>query len=316
MKEQTNTLDLSAFRVKPFLRWAGGKTQLLPVINEKLPKEVKDGTITRYVEPFLGGGAVLFHLLQHYPIEEAFVYDINKDLINVYQTIKDNVEPLITLLQEKEAKYLSLSNEERKEMFYSVRQIFNKENEDIFQERTTSFRIHRAAMFIFLNKTCFNGLFRVNKKGFFNVPYGGYRKNQTITNARNLKNVHILLQRVVLKEGNYADAATTITPNTFVYFDPPYRPLTKTSTFTAYDKNSFTDENQKELASFFFDCHHHGAKLMLSNADPQNVNKDDFFFYDLYEKEGITISSVQALRTINSKANKRGKINELLITNY
>ncbi|MEH7336380.1 Dam family site-specific DNA-(adenine-N6)-methyltransferase, partial [Neobacillus drentensis] len=168
---------------KPFLKWAGGKTQLLPVINRYLPKELKEGKIKRYIEPFVGSGAVLFYLLQNYNIEEALIWDINPELITVYEVIKnyEGVEKLIDLLREKEIEFLRLEKEERKNYYINIRNEFNRNLNGFDFRNFGDHKIERAAQFLFLNKTCFNGLFRVNKKGHYNVPMGDY-KNPTICN--------------------------------------------------------------------------------------------------------------------------------------
>ena len=173
--------------------------------------------------------------------------------------------------------------------------------------------VKRASEFIFLNRTCFNGLYRVNKNGKFNVPCGKY-KNQTICDAKNLRNLSKLLQNVVFEYGDYKKCIKYIDTNTFVYFDPPYRPLSITSGFTSYTKEDFNDENQKELADFYKELDLKNAKLMLSNSNPKNTNKEDNFFEDIYK--GFNINEVSAKRMINSKAQGRGEISELLITNY
>jgi len=299
--------------IKPFLKWAGGKTQLLEEIDANLPKELKEGKIKRYIEPFVGSGAVLFHLLSHYNIENAYILDINPELINVYTVIKNDVEALITILEQKELEFLSKEKDERKEYYYKVRKSFNTDLEKFNFHDYTSDNIKRAAQFIFLNKTCFNGLFRVNKSGQFNVPMGDY-KNPTICNAENLRASSQALQKVEIIEGDYTKSAQFVNEDTFVYFDPPYRPLNESSSFTSYSKFDFTDKEQEELARYFKKLDKLNIKLMLSNSDPKNINPNDNFFDNLYS--GYKIRRVSAKRSINSKGAKRGQINELLITNY
>lgn len=301
--------------VKPFLKWAGGKSQLLKVIESRFPEELKKGKIKKYVEPFIGSGAVLFHVFKHYDVKEFYIYDINPELINVYNSIKYSINELISLLNEKEKRFLPLNQEERKVMYYDLREKFNNDLASINFNEVNNKNVERASEFIFFNRTCFNGLFRVNKKGFFNVPMGVYKRPK-ICDAENLKKVHLVLQNVEIYLGDYKCCEKIVDEETFVYFDPPYRPLNQTSAFTSYSKYSFTDENQKELANFFFELNKKNAKLMLSNSDPHNIDKNDDFFHDLYGKEGIEIESVQATRMINSKGTGRGKISELLIRNY
>lgn len=294
--------------VKPFVKWAGGKNSLISQITKYYPLELKNGKIERYVEPFVGGGAVLIDILQKYNVKEAYAFDINKDLINCYNVIKENVEDLIKELEIKEKVFLELENEDRQVYFYNIRKEYNsyKINED-------ELNIKRAGEFIFLNRTCFNGLYRVNKNGEFNVPCGKY-KNPCICDANNLRKLSLLIKNVIFQYGDYAKSEKYIDNNTFVYFDPPYRPLSMTSGFTSYTKENFNDENQKELANFFRKLDKKDAKLMLSNSNPKNTNKDDDFFEEIYK--GFNINEVSAKRMINANGNGRGEISELLITNY
>lgn len=301
---------------KPFLKWAGGKTQLLPKIDAALPhKELNNGTLKKYVEPFVGSGAVLFHILEKYPqISEIYINDINIDLINVYVTIKINVLSLISILDKIEKEYLPLEHEQRKEYYYKIRKIFNDTQiDEKYVYSNNDIAINRAAQFIFLNRTCFNGLYRVNKKGEFNVPMGQY-KNPKICNTPLLKSVHRALQKVSIYSGDYKNTESVIDNSSFVYFDPPYRPITTSSNFTSYSSNGFDDANQIELSNYFNLLNNKGAYLMLSNSDPKNVDHNDNFFDDLYKS--FNINRVNATRRINSNASKRGVITELLITNY
>ena len=294
--------------VKPFVKWAGGKGSLLPQLNKFYPLELKNETIDKYVEPFVGGGAVLINILQKYKVKEAYAFDINIDLINCYNIIKVNVDKLIKDLSKKETQFLKLNLEERKKYFYDIRKEYNsyriKENEQ---------NIKRAVEFIFLNRTCFNGLYRVNKSGDFNVPFGRY-KNPTICDADNLRNLSHLIKNVLFQYGDYKKSEKYIDNNTFVYFDPPYRPLSTTSAFTSYTKEDFNDENQEELADYFKRLDKKNAKLMLSNSNPKNTDEDDNFFEDIYN--GFYINEIFVKRMINANENGRGEISELLITNY
>jgi DNA adenine methylase len=293
--------------IKPFVKWAGGKGSLISQLTNFYPFELENGTIKKYVEPFVGGGAVLIDILQKYDVEEAYAFDINKDLINCYNVIKQDVETLIEKLNEKEKEFLNIELENRQEYFYKIRSEYNS------YKIEDNLDVKRASEFIFLNRTCFNGLYRVNKNGEFNVPCGKY-KNPTICDAKNLRNLSKLLQNVVFEYGDYKKCFKYIDTNTFVYFDPPYRPLSITSGFTSYTKEDFNDENQKELADFYKELDLKNAKLMLSNSNPKNTNKEDNFFEDIYK--GFNINEVSAKRMINSKAQGRGEISELLITNY
>lgn len=293
--------------IKPFIKWAGGKGSLISQLADFYPVELKDGVIEKYVEPFVGGGAVLIDILQKYEIKEAYAFDINRDLINCYNVIKQEVESLIQELGRKEEEYLKLEMESRKKYFYAVRKEYNS------YKLTESLNAKRASEFIFLNRTCFNGLYRVNKNGEFNVPCGKY-KNPTICDSKNLRNLSQLLKNVVFEYGDYKQSSQFVNSNTFVYFDPPYRPLSITSGFTSYTKEDFDDDKQKELAKYYKELDLKNAKLMLSNSNPKNTNKEDNFFEEIYI--GFNINEVSAKRMINSNSKGRGEISELLITNY
>lgn len=294
--------------VKPFIKWAGGKGSLIPQLKRFYPFDINNIKIDKYVEPFIGGGAVLINILQKYDIKEAYAFDINLDLINCYNTIKSNVEELINELDKKEKEFLLLEAKEKEKYFYKIRDEYNS-----YQIEENEVNVKRASEFIFLNRTCFNGLYRVNKNGKFNVPCGKY-KNPTICDSNNLRNLSYLIKNVTFKYGDYKKSEEYIDSKTFVYFDPPYRPLSNTSGFTSYTKEDFNDENQKELAKYFRLLSDKDAKLMLSNSNPKNTNKDDNFFEEIYK--GFYINEISAKRMINSNVKGRGEISELLITNY
>ena len=293
--------------VKPFVKWAGGKGQLLSEIEKYYP--FGDGNITKYAEPFVGGGAVLFDILSKYDLEAVYISDINEDLINAYRVIRDEIYEIVDMLQAMQDEFLPINDEERRKYYIAKRDYFNTlkvcDDEGI--------NIAKAALMIFLNKTCFNGLFRVNKKGAFNVPMGAY-KNPMICDEANLRAVSEKLQNVTIVCGDYRDSADFIDEHTFVYFDPPYRPLTATSSFTAYTENLFNDEEQIELARFVDAMDKKGAKIVVSNSDPKNANEEDEFFDEIYALH--TIRRVEASRMINSNSSARGKIKELLISNF
>ena len=293
--------------VKPFLKWAGGKGQLLKEIEEYYPFENRK--ITKYAEPFIGGGAVLFDILSKYDLEEIYISDINSELINTYRVIRDNVDKTIELLTKYQSEYIPCDKEERKCYYMAKRLRFNNlkinGNDDV--------NIEKAALMIFLNKTCFNGLYRVNKKGLFNVPMGSY-KNPMICDEDNLRAVSEKLQKVTVVCGDYKKSTEFIDAKTFVYFDPPYRPITDTANFTAYTENLFNDDEQIELAKFVDEMGNKGAKIVISNSDPKNSNKNDDFFDNIYS--AYKIKRVEATRMINSKSEARGKIKELLISNF
>lgn len=294
--------------VKPFVKWAGGKSQLLPDIRKKYPSELGK-TITKYCEPFVGGGAVLFDVLSNYAIEDVFVNDINEELINSYIQIKSHLQDLIVALTFLQENFWPLNTYQRKEYYYEKREYFNylKANND------DAVNIEKAALFIFLNKTCFNGLFRVNKRGFFNVPMGAYKK-PLICDINNLTTINYFLKNVTINCGDYRNCFKFIDKNTFVYIDPPYRPLTQTASFTSYAESSFDDKEQKELGAFVDSITEKEASVIVSNSDPKNSKEEDAFFDDLYSKYNIT--RITAKRMINCNGASRGNVSELLISNF
>ena len=268
-----------------------------------------DKKITKYAEPFVGGGAVLFDILSKHDLKEVYISDINAELINTYRIIRDNIDELISMLAAMQSEFVPMDMEYRKAYYLSKRERFN----DLKVNGNESVNIEKAALMIFLNKTCFNGLYRVNKKGLFNVPMGSY-KNPLICDEGNLRAVSEKLQNVMIMRGDYRESATFINANTFVYFDPPYRPITNTASFTAYTENLFNDEEQIELARFVDDMHRKGAKIVISNSDPKNSNTEDEFFDNIYSSHKI--KRVEATRMINCNSEARGKIRELLISNF
>ena len=292
---------------KPFIKWVGGKGQLLPEINKLYPIELGK-TINKYAEIFIGGGAVLFDILSKYKLDEVYISDKNLELINAYKSIRDNIDILIKSLKEMEEEYIPLDDENRKIYYYEKRQKYNKLKINIEENN-----IEKASLFIFLNKTCFNGLYRVNKKGEFNVPMGAY-KNPKICDKENLKNVAMALKNVKIIYADYRESESFIDEKTFVYIDPPYRPLNTSSSFTSYTENDFSDKEQIELAEYIDLLNKKKAKIVISNSDPKNNNIDDNFFDELYKN--YNINRVKATRMLNSNASLRGAINELLITNY
>ncbi len=308
---EEQTIHTSA---RPFLKWAGGKGQLLDSIERRLPVQVKQsGIIPRYVEPFLGGGAVFFYLQDQYDIGESVLIDLNRELIIGYWVIQQDTEALIQQLETLESRFLAMDQPERKSYFYQIRDTYNQQMLEFDYEIYNHEWIERATYLIFLNKTCYNGLFRQNQQGEFNVPYGRY-VNPTICDAGNLRAVHTALQDATIICDTFTAAGDYVDAQTFVYFDPPYRPLNATSSFTGYFKEDFDDESQRELAEFYQAMDQRDAWLLLSNSDPQNEDPEDTFFDDLYGK--FDIERVPAKRSINSKGDKRGNISEILIRNY
>ena len=290
---------------KPFLKWAGGKTQLIAEIEKNLPASVIHKKFI-YIEPFVGSGAVLFWMLNNFPqIEKAVINDINEDLINTYRTIKSTSKELISVLEILQEEYHSLdsSADKKKEYYYQKRELFNNRQ----QEST----IH-SALFIFLNRTCFNGLYRVNRKNEFNVPIGSYQK-PTICDKSNLLSVSELLQKVELLCGDFEQTVHFSDSNSLFYFDPPYKPLSETSKFNAYAKDEFNDNEQIRLKKFCDQLDSLGYSWLLSNSDVKSKNANDDFFDELYAN--YQIKRVDAKRSINSNPDKRGLLKELLITN-
>lgn len=292
---------------KPFLKWAGGKGQLLNKFEEMYPQELINDKIDLYIEPFVGGGSVLFDVLQKYKVKKAVIVDLNKELINCYRCIKADVNELINHLKTLQSEFLPLSDENRKDYFLKVRNRYNEIH------LNGKYDFEKAADFIFLNKTCFNGLYRVNSKGKFNVPFGKY-KNPLICDSENLILISKLLQNVEIRFGDYSICEEYIEGKTFIYFDPPYRPLIENSSFVGYDKSGFNDDNQKELAEFVKKIDKQNCLVMLSNSDPKNTNPNDNFFDELYK--GFDIDRIFAKRMINCQADKRGDITEIVVRNY
>lgn len=288
---------------RPFIKWVGGKTQLLPEIRQRYPEN-----ITRYCEPFVGGGAVLFDVLQKFHPNEVLINDINPELINLYENIRNNCEPLIQLLEHFQTEYLETPEADRQNLYLEKRATYNH----FIEERNPEHNLEKAALFIYLNKTCFNGLYRVNRNGLFNVPFNR-AKNPLICDSENLRECSQLLQNVQMHVGDYSYCRDFIDENTFVYLDPPYRPLTESSSFTSYNENGFSDVQQIELGNFITEMAHRGALIVASNSDPHNANEQDEFFDNLYAD--FNIERVQAARMVNSNARRRGPINELLISN-
>lgn len=292
---------------KPFLKWAGGKGQILSQLSKHLPEKISKEPFT-YIEPFVGGGAMLFYMLQRFGnISKTVINDVNEDLILTYRIIKDDVEALIVMLDRMEKDYLAITDQiGRSQLFYEVREHYNQHIGD---------GIERASQLIFLNKTCFNGLYRVNRRGQFNVPFGKYA-NPTICNAKLLRVDSQLLQsaKVEICQGDYAQTLQHADGLSFVYLDPPYRPLDATSSFTAYAKGDFDDADQRALAAFCHQLSDAGCYWMQSNADCSAKNPEDTFFEELYKD--YRIERVYASRYINANPAKRGKLTELLIKNY
>ena len=293
-------------QAKPFIKWAGGKGQLLEQLSALLPNGLKDRQGLVYVEPFVGGGAMLFYMLSNYTnITHAVLNDLNGDLVKTYKAIRDCPDELIRELSKmQKAFYACLTEDGRKQFFLAKRERYNTRNAG---------DVETAALFIFLNRTCFNGLYRVNSKGFYNVPFGKAVK-PLICDEETIRADSKLLQKVEILNGDFEEVGKHVKGRAFYYFDPPYRPLTQTASFTAYSKEGFGDEQQKRLADFCRLLDKDGHQWLLSNSDPHNANPNDMFFEEIFK--GFDIHRVSASRMINSKSDGRGKISELAIRNY
>ena len=293
-------------KAKPFVKWVGGKGQLIEQLEALLPADFDKRENVTYIEPFVGGGAMLFYMLQAHPnIKSAVINDINSDLITCYCVVRDNPTELIASLSEIQKEYYALgSEEERKAMFMRVRDRYNtKALGDI--ENTT--------LFFFLNRTCFNGLYRVNKSNKFNVPFGKYA-TPTICDAATIYADSEVLQNVEILCGDFEETIKYAKGDTLFYFDPPYRPLSSTSSFNDYTKEAFNDDAQRRLKLFCDRVNEHGYQFMLSNSDCLGKDGQDRFFDDLFAE--YTINRVWASRNINAIASKRGKLTEILVHNY
>ena len=293
-------------KAKPFIKWVGGKSQLIEVLESQLPDNFESWKDVTYIEPFVGGGAMLFHMLQRYSnIRKVIINDINSDLTTCYKIVRDRPEELIKSLKEIEQNYQALLTEEDKKRFFlNIRTQYNEKNKSAIENTT---------FFFFLNRTCFNGLYRVNKKGLFNVPFGKY-SNPTICDPETIRNDSKLLKGVEILNGDFEITFKYAKGNTLFYFDPPYRPLSNTSSFNNYTKEAFNDDAQIRLKEFCDQIDQAGFKFMLSNSDCKGKNEDDNFFDALYKQ--YSIQRVWASRSINANPQKRGKLTEILIRNF
>lgn len=291
--------------IKPFIKWVGGKGQLLEQLEAKLPADFDQRHDVTYIEPFVGGGAMLFHMLQQHPnISRAIINDINPDLTTCYEVVKTHPEELIRSLQTIQTEFYALCNEESCRDFYM-------QMRDRFNTKALN-PIENTTLFFFLNRTCFNGLYRVNRKGLFNVPFGR-NAHPTICDVDTILSDSEILQRVTILTGDYQQTLAYADAHSFFYFDPPYRPLSDTSSFNDYSSEAFDDRAQIRLKEFCDRIHAEGHTFMLSNADCFSHNGDRFFD-DLYA--AYDIQRVWASRSVNANANKRGKLQELLIRNF
>lgn len=299
----------------PFVKWAGGKAKLAPAIEKRIEKSIGFKNIKHYIEAFTGGGALFFYLIDRYKFNSITLIDINIELINTYRAIKKAPYLLMDLMDNMQRIYNTFENEnEKSEYFYQVREQFNNLEDKTSLKNEIDYE--QAAKFIFLNKTCFNGLYRENSKGKYNVPFGK-RTNINLYIQNNILEIHSLLQNVTLVNGDYTSARDYLQPQTLIYFDPPYRPITGTAAFTAYSKDGFNDEKQKELAEFCREIDSKGVFFALSNSDPYNGTKEfenlDSFFDELYT--GFEVHRISAPRAIAAKGTSRNAVSEILIVN-
>lgn len=281
---------MPSINVPTFVKWAGGKTQLLDQFASLFPEK-----IDRYFEPMVGGGAVFFYIKQWHNPDSCMISDINEDLMNLYSVVKDRVDDLIELLKMHKSKHMSAEVDEEK-YYYKMRDKFNDAT-DILE---------KSALFLYLNKTCYNGLYRVNSKGEFNVPFGRYKK-PAILQEKKLRKASKLLQGVDLAAMHYKNILDDVKQDDFIYLDPPYYPLSDTSNFTSYQKDVFLEDEQKELAEFFKNLDEKNCNVMLSNSDHP-------FIHGLYDE--FDIEMVKARRMISCDAEGRGAINEVVVRNY
>lgn len=289
---------------KPFVKWVGGKTQLLEDIKRSLPSNLAQKKDIVYIEPFVGGGAVLFWILQQFPnIERAVINDINSRLITTYKVIKVQPHKLIERLKVLQNEYIPLGESDRKKYY------LDKRNEYNFSFLCD---VETAALFIFLNRTCFNGLYRVNSKGEFNVPHGRYTNPKICDEETILADSHIL-QKVEILCGDFSETIVYASSNSLFYFDPPYKPLSKTSSFNSYTKEDFDDDEQIRLRDFCHKITEYKANFILSNSDVKGKDENDKFFDEIYN--AYTIRRVMATRMVNANPEKRGKLSELMISN-
>lgn len=289
---------------KPFVKWAGGKRQLIPTID-KYVSIANEKAIDTYVEPFVGGGAVLFWVLSNYDqIKQVVINDINVDLMTAYKVVRDNPKDLTEALADLQCKYYSIKVDERIGLFNQVRDTFNKKELD---------PVVNTSYFIFLNRTCFNGLYRVNRKGLFNVPFGNYGSPR-ICDETNIYACSRLLKNVVILCGDYSQTIGYAYRHSLYYLDPPYKPISKTSSFTSYSANAYNDDEQMRLGAFCSKINDAGGLFLLSNSDVSQIDQDNHFFDDLYRD--FNIHRVRARRMINSVASRRGDVSELMISNF
>ena len=306
------------------LKWVGGKTQLLPEIRKHYPEDLGTDARNRYVEPFVGGGAVLFDILERYPsLESVHANDLNRELVNAYVVTRDKPDDLIARLQKCAEAYLPLEHDGRARVFYGWRDRFNQLIDSHAGDGTDggidgdssvygADSVEQATLFLAMLRTCFNGLCRYNGDGHFNTPHGRYR-NPAICDEEKIRSCSVALQPVMFHLGGYDEMSSHVDGRTFLYADPPYREIPGKPSFKAYQRSGFNDDDQRALGSFLKACSDRGAKILTSNSDPHNGDPDDDFFDDLYS--WCSVGRVYARRAINTKGDGRGAITEILAWN-
>ncbi len=293
---------------KPVIKWAGGKYRLSTTIIQESHVFIDWNSCDRYVEPFVGGGGMFFAVCNQFQFKKKVISDVNADLINVYVQLRDQSEALLRQITVIEAEFSTLGSDEAREQFYyMLREEFNRR---ILQHDLSA---EQAALFVALNKLGFNGLYRVNSSGLFNVPFGK-KKTIKLVDRQNLKKVSELLQNTEILLGDFAETLRFADDKTLFYFDSPYRPLSNTATFTSYAKDSFNDDEQIRLAQFCSQIHAQKAKFILSNSDPKNTQIEDDFFDELYKD--YTLQRISAPRTISARADGRAQVSEILVIGH
>ena len=294
-------------RPKPFLKWAGGKDRLFNQLRQYLPIELSQ--VQNYYEPFLGSGAVFFNLVQNFSFKNVILSDINEELILVYKVIQNNVGELMQMIDQYKHKYSRLSDIDKEKFYYEMRNSYNIQRFNINHKKYSDTWIPRAAQMIFLNKTCYNGLYRQNIRGEFNVPFGK-NYNPTIYSPINMELIAQLFNNVEIKTTDFESILNAVEDNSFIYLDPPYRPITKTANFTDYYKSGFTEKDNKRLMNSLNILNKRKIKFMLNNSFPLNDN----YLAEYYSNYNVSV--ISANRIMSSIPDRRCKVSEIVVTNY
>jgi DNA adenine methylase len=300
-------------KISPVVKWAGGKTKVYSQLIQKMPKELFNGKIKNYYEPFFGGGAIFFNIIQFVKFDKCILSDINEELMLLYSVIKNDINKLIGFVEKYQLQYDSLTELDKEKYYYDMRNTYNIERFNINHNDYSYLFIPRAAQMLFLNKTCYNGLYRQNLRGEFNVPFGK-NYHPRIIDHKNLISIGDILKNVEIKCKDFQDICLDINEkNSFVYLDPPYRSINKSVGFTNYHKSNFTDKDQFRLSETFKILDEKKIKLMLNNSC-MKINDSSGTIEKYYN--GYNISYINSNSTMSSVIAKRKKINELVITNY